>query len=149
MVQIPNYWPLFWNIYDHLSNPDQGGEATGLHNAPLHTSSRVHTSVWLSNLPSPSHSANTDTPPERPDRPGSQRMKGESGRKKEYERKELQQNSRTQTPSRFFFLFWNNNQPRGGAEGQEHPHGQTLLIYSVFLEVIPPLCSLKNAELHV
>lgn len=54
-------------------------------------SSHVHTSVWLSNLPSPTRAAHTDTPSAQPDRPGCQRMKGREGRsgrmKKMWERK--------------------------------------------------------------
>lgn len=81
----------------------EGSQPTGLHNAPLCMSSDVHTSVWLSNLPSPTRSAHTDTPSAGPDGPGCQRMKGESGRKKECERKEVQQHPRTQAHPGFLY----------------------------------------------
>lgn len=92
--------------------------------APLCMSSPVHTSVWLSNLPSPTHSAHTDTPSAGPDGPGCQRMKG--GGEKEWEEERVWEKgsttgSKDTSTSRFFIS--NNNQPPGGAVSQEHPHG--------------------------
>jgi len=55
---------------------------------PLCMSRHVHTSVWLSNLPSPARSVHTDSNTAGPDGPGRQRMKGGSGRKKRVREKE-------------------------------------------------------------
>lgn len=107
-------------------------------------SSHVHTSVWRSNLPSLRRSAHTDTPSGRPDGPGCQGMKGErkraSGRKKECERKEVQQDPRTQAHPGFSIS--NNHQPPGRSSTPRTPSWTTSFIYLNQMQCFWQLCFL-------
>lgn len=108
-------------------------------------SSHVHTSVWLSNLPSPTRTAHTDTPSAGPDGPGCQRMKGECGRKKECERKEVQQDPRTQAHPGF--LYQTTTSPQEEQQAKNTPMDYLVHLFesdAVFLAAILPPCALQK-----
>lgn len=102
-------------------------------------SRRVHTSVWLSDLPSPTRSAHTDT---NSAGPGCQRMRGErvGGRNSARERKY----PRTQAHPGLSLSNNNNNQHPEGAVNPMDYFVHLLESDAVFLAVILPVCTLKN-----